>query len=147
MTTKSYFTDSAQISSEDLPGLHGTVITRSDPDYDQGPGRLQRGSGPAPARRRPVCADATDVIACVELARDRVLPLGIRGGGHHGGGFGVWDDALVIDLGGIRGVSVDPVAGTSASAPAVPGVRSTAQRELSEWRRRPDSCPRPGWPG
>jgi FAD/FMN-containing dehydrogenase len=48
----------------------------------------------------------------VAYARDNVLPLAIRGGGHHGGGFGVWDDALVIDLGGLRSTSVDPAAGT-----------------------------------
>ena len=58
------------------------------------------------------CADVADVMACVAYARDNVLPLAIRGGGHHGGGFGVWDDALVIDLGGLRSTSVDPVAGT-----------------------------------
>ena len=58
------------------------------------------------------CADVADVIACVAYARDNVLPLAIRGGGHQGGGFGVWDDALVIDLSGLRSTSVDPVAGT-----------------------------------
>ena len=58
------------------------------------------------------CADVADVLACVGYAREHVVPLAIRGGGHHGGGFGVWDDALVIDLSGLRSTSVDPVAGT-----------------------------------
>lgn len=40
------------------------------------------------------------------------MALAIRGGAHHGGGFGVWDDALVIDLGGLRSTTVDPAAGT-----------------------------------
>ena len=53
-----------------------------------------------------------DVLACVAYARERMLPLAVRGGGHHGGGFGVWDDALVIDLGRLRSTSVDRVAGT-----------------------------------
>ena len=57
-------------------------------------------------------ADVADVLACVAYARERMLPLAVRGGGHHGGGFGVWDDALVIDLGRLRSTSVDPVAGT-----------------------------------
>jgi hypothetical protein len=35
----------------------------------------------------------------------------------------------------------------SGSGPAVAGARSTVQRERSEWRLPPDSCPRPGWPG
>ena len=52
------------------------------------------------------------MLACVRYAREHVLPLAVRGGGHHGGGFGVWDGALVVDLGGLRSTSVDPVAGT-----------------------------------
>ena len=40
------------------------------------------------------------MIACVAYARENVLPVAIRGGGHHGGGFAVWNDALVIDLSG-----------------------------------------------
>src|SRR6185369_14919721 len=33
-------------------------------------------------------------------------------GGHNAGGLGVWDDALVIDLSAMRGVTVDPEAKT-----------------------------------
>ena len=35
------------------------------------------------------------------------MDLAIRGGGHNAGGLGVADDALVIDLSGMRDVSVD----------------------------------------
>ena len=132
--------------ADDLAGLHGTVITRSDPDYDQA-----RAVYNAAVDRHPLavvrCADAADVIACVELARERVLPLAIRGGGHHGGGFGVWDDALVIDLGGLRSSRSTRSPARCAPGPAAAGARSTAQPERSEWRRRPASSPRPGWPG
>src|SRR6185312_8222670 len=41
------------------------------------------------------------------------LPIAIRGGGHNAGGLGVCDDGLVIDLGGMRDVVVDPVARTA----------------------------------
>ena len=40
------------------------------------------------------------------------MPLAVRGGGHHGAGFSVGDDALVIDFRDQRSTSVDPEAGT-----------------------------------
>jgi FAD/FMN-containing dehydrogenase len=51
-------------------------------------------------------------MACVDFARHHELPVAVRGGGHHGAGFGVWDDALVIDLGGMRSTTVDPTGHT-----------------------------------
>ncbi len=100
-----------QSNLDDLPGVRGPIITRDHPDYDRA-----RAVYNAAVDRYPLaivrCADVADVLACVEYARDRVLPLAIRGGAHHGGGFGVWNDALVIDLGGLRSTTVDPAAGT-----------------------------------
>jgi FAD/FMN-containing dehydrogenase len=58
------------------------------------------------------CADVADVIAAVRHAREHDLVLAVRGGGHNGGGLGVCDDALVIDLSRLKGVRVDPVART-----------------------------------
>jgi FAD/FMN-containing dehydrogenase len=40
------------------------------------------------------------------------LTVAIRGGGHNGPGLGTCDDGLVIDLSLMRGVRVDPAAGT-----------------------------------
>ena len=95
---------------DDLAGIRGKIITRSDPDYDQA-----RAVYNGAVDRRPLaivrCADVADVLACVAYAREHLLPLAIRGGAHHGGGFAVWDDALVIDLGGLRSTSIDPAAG------------------------------------
>ena len=56
--------------------------------------------------------NVADVIAAVNFARDHELLLAVRGGGHNGGGLGVCDDGLVIDLSGMRSVRVDPVAKT-----------------------------------
>ena len=36
----------------------------------------------------------------------------MRGGGHNGGGLGICDEGLVLDLSGLRGVRVDPAART-----------------------------------
>jgi FAD/FMN-containing dehydrogenase len=58
------------------------------------------------------CADVADVMACVRFARNQDLLLAIRGGGHNGGGLGVCDNGLVIDLSRMRGIRVDPAAKT-----------------------------------
>src|SRR5262245_15014395 len=58
------------------------------------------------------CADVADVIAGVRFGREKNLLVAIRGGGHNGGGLGICDDGLVIDLSRMRGVRVDPAART-----------------------------------
>ena len=70
--------------------------------------------------RRPgliaYCVDVADVIASVNFARDNNLDLAVRGGGHNGGGLGIVDDGLVIDLSSMKGVRVDPAARTARVA-------------------------------
>jgi FAD/FMN-containing dehydrogenase len=58
------------------------------------------------------CVDVADVIAAVKFGRTSGLRVSIRGGGHNVGGLGIADDALTIDLSGIRYVHVDPTANT-----------------------------------
>jgi hypothetical protein len=53
------------------------------------------------------CVDVADVLACVNFARENHLALAIRGGGHNGGGLGLCNDGLVIDLSGIKFIRVD----------------------------------------
>ena len=45
------------------------------------------------------CARASDVQACLELARGCGLPIAARSGGHSYGGYSTPDQGLVIDLG------------------------------------------------
>ncbi|MDQ4108770.1 MAG: FAD-binding oxidoreductase, partial [Actinomycetota bacterium] len=54
-----------------------------------------------------------DVVAAVNHARDNGLALAVRGGGHSVPGFGTVDDGVVIDLSGMREVSVDTGAKTA----------------------------------
>ena len=54
------------------------------------------------------CVDVADVITAVNFGRDYNLLTAVRGGGHNGGGLGLCDDGLVIDLSGIKFVLVDP---------------------------------------
>ena len=92
-------------------GLRGTVIQPSDPGYDTARkvynGMIDR--SPALIAR---CANAGDVMAAVNFAREHGLLVAIRGGGHNGPGLGVCDDGLVIDLAPMKGVRVDPAART-----------------------------------
>jgi len=67
--------------------------------------------------RRPAliarCAGPADVIAAVRFARRADLQVAVRGGGHSFPGLSVGDGAIVIDLGLMKGIRVDPQAGTA----------------------------------
>jgi FAD/FMN-containing dehydrogenase len=53
------------------------------------------------------CVDVADVIACVNYGRENNLLVAVRGGGHNGGGLGICDGGMVIDLSGIKYVRVN----------------------------------------
>lgn len=54
-----------------------------------------------------MCVDVADVMASVNFGRENDLLIAVRGGGHNGGGLGLCDDGMVIDLSGIKFVHVD----------------------------------------
>ncbi len=62
--------------------------------------------------RRPYavvrCTGVADVIASVKAARSMGLNIAVRCGGHSTPGFGTADGALVLDLGPMKGIRVDP---------------------------------------
>lgn len=86
--------------------LAGRVLRRSDEGYEKA-----RQVYNAMIDRKPhiiaQCADAADVIHCVDFVREHNLNPAIRGGGHSVPGFGTRDDGLVIDLSGMKGIHVD----------------------------------------
>jgi FAD/FMN-containing dehydrogenase len=59
------------------------------------------------------CTRTSDVSAAVAFARQTGLPLAVRGGGHSFPGQSVCDDGIVVDLGPMRGIDVDPQACTA----------------------------------
>ncbi len=91
--------------------LRGEIILPGDGSYDQAR-KVYNGM----IDKRPAvivrCADVTDVIAAVKSARTGGLSVAIRGGGHSVPGFGTADGALVIDLGRMKGIRVDPISKT-----------------------------------
>jgi FAD/FMN-containing dehydrogenase len=89
--------------------FRGELIRPGDPGYDSSRRVYNGGIDRHPALLARV-ADVADVIAALRFGRDRGLPIAVRGGGHHGAGFGTCDDGMVIDLGRLKGIRVDPVA-------------------------------------
>jgi FAD/FMN-containing dehydrogenase len=89
----------------------GEVITRDDPGYG-----VARRVYNAMIDRSPLViarpTSAADVMAAVGFARENGLDLSVRGGSHSVPGFGTNDGGVVIDLSRMRGVRVDPRAGT-----------------------------------
>ena len=91
-----------------LPGsFRGELIRPGDPNYDEHRkvwnGSIER--SPAVIAR---CAGTQEVVDAVELARESGLPTAVRGGGHSFPGHSTCDDGIVIDLGKMKGITVDP---------------------------------------
>ncbi|MFI6094974.1 FAD-binding oxidoreductase [Lentzea sp. NPDC051213] len=58
------------------------------------------------------CAGSDDVVTAVRFAREHDLAISVRGGGHSLAGYGVCDDALMLDLSLMKAVRVDPATRT-----------------------------------
>jgi FAD/FMN-containing dehydrogenase len=87
--------------------LRGKLIVAGDPGYDE-----TRKVFNAMIDKHPAmivkCADVDDVITAVKFAKENELLVAVRGGGHNGGGLGICDNGLVIDLSGLKYVRVNP---------------------------------------
>ena len=94
----------------DLKGrLRGPLLTPADPGFDGA-----RSVWNAMIDRHPAliarCLGVTDVVACVNAAREHGLPLSVKGGGHNIAGLAVCEGGLMLDMSLMRGVWVDPAA-------------------------------------
>jgi FAD/FMN-containing dehydrogenase len=89
-------------------GISGTVIGPEDEGYDEA-----REVHNATIDRRPLCivraASAADVARTVVFARETGLELAVRGGAHSLAGFGTSEGGIVLDLGQMKGLHIDPV--------------------------------------
>src|SRR3982750_1546158 len=86
--------------------IRGQIIQPKDSNYDEArkvynaminmyPGLIVK------------CIDVADVIHSVNFGRQNNLSVAVRGGGHNGGGLGICNDGMVIDLSGIKFVLVN----------------------------------------
>lgn len=104
---------------EDLrQALRGSIVTPADAGYDEA-----RQIVSIAFDRHPTAiirAQGTeDVALAVRFARSQGLPFAVRSGGHSVAGHSVIDGTLLIDMGGMRGISIDPVSSTAVVQPGV----------------------------
>ena len=89
-------------------GIRGTVIRPDDEGYDQA-----REVHNANYDRRPLCivraSSAADVARTVLFARETGLELAVRGGAHSLAGFSTTDGGIVLELGEMKGLHIDPI--------------------------------------
>ncbi|APG59051.1 FAD-binding oxidoreductase [Christiangramia salexigens] len=86
--------------------LRGELILEGDLHYEDA-----RKVYNAMIDKRPAmiakCVDVADVITAVHFGRNNKLLTAVRSGGHNGGGLGICDEGLVIDLSGIKYIRVN----------------------------------------
>ena len=99
-------------------GFSGEVLTPAQPGYDEAR-QVFNGS----IDRRPAviarCASTADVAAAVNLAREHGLVVAVRCGGHSFSGLSTCDDGMVIDLSGLKSITMDPQARTARAGGGV----------------------------
>jgi FAD/FMN-containing dehydrogenase len=88
--------------------VRGDVIAPGDPTYDEA-----RAVWNGLIDKRPAlvvrAVGVADVLAAVQFARSQGLELAVRGGGHSLPGFSTSDGGMVLDLGRMKSIRVDPV--------------------------------------
>jgi FAD/FMN-containing dehydrogenase len=101
----------------------GRLLLRGEPGYEQArTGRIFNARRPDrfPAAVLLAASDG-DVIEGVRLAASRGWTVSVRSGGHSWAAWSLRDDALLIDLGGLRDLAYDPATGVVSARPATQG--------------------------
>jgi FAD/FMN-containing dehydrogenase len=92
----------------------GELLRSADDGYDAAR-RVWNGN----IDRRPAliarCRGVADVQRALAFAVERNVVVSVRGGGHSAPGYGTNDGGLVIDLGAMKGIRVDPTARTATA--------------------------------
>jgi FAD/FMN-containing dehydrogenase len=105
--------------------VKGAVIGPDDPDYDAMRSVIYGGIDPRPAVIVRV-ADAADIAAVIDVARETGLPLAVRSGGHSGAGHSTVDDGIVLDVRDLDDLEIDPIARTAWAGSGVTAMQYTA---------------------
>ena len=96
----------------------GELVRPADPTYDVHR-RVWNGSIDKQPALIARCTGVADVIAAVRFARETGLVVAVRGGGHSFPGHSVCDGGILIDLGPMKGIRVDPEARTARAQAGV----------------------------
>ena len=100
-------TPEAQATAKLRTAVRGRVLAPGDPDFDDAR-RVWNGM----IDKRPClivqASDIGDVAPTVAFALETGLPLAIRGGGHNVAGNGTVDGGILLDMGRLNAVEVDP---------------------------------------
>ena len=97
---------SPQLAARLRARLSGRVVLPGEPEYDAARQVWNASHDYRPALiARPL--SVAGVRAAVGFARERGLPVCVRGGGHNHAGWAVADGALMLDLSGMASVRVD----------------------------------------
>jgi FAD/FMN-containing dehydrogenase len=103
--------------------LADRLVLRGEPGYERARvGRIFNARHPDRFPAAVLLAtDDHDVIAGVGLAAERGWTVSVRSGGHSWAAWSLHDDALLIDLGGLRDIAYDEATGIVSARPAVQG--------------------------
>ena len=96
----------------------GELVRPTDPTYDAHR-KVWNGSIDRHPGLIARCTGVADVIAAVRFAREAGAVVAVRGGGHSFPGHSVCDGGVLIDLGPMRGIRVDPEARTARAQAGV----------------------------
>lgn len=103
--------------------IKGTALKRGDATYEKA--RQQAVWNGRKPNRFPAlivqAADESDVVTAVRYAKAHGLKIGVRAGGHSWAGWSVREDALLLDLSGLREMSLDVATGIVRVSPAIKG--------------------------
>ncbi|WP_299017785.1 FAD-binding oxidoreductase [uncultured Photobacterium sp.] len=110
MKVKTLSGTEVDLSQQELDGLksrlNGLMIFASDSEYED-----SRTVWNAMIEHYPAfvvrCIGASDVMTCVQFAREHDLLLCVKGGGHNIAGLATVDGALMLDMSLMRGVWID----------------------------------------
>jgi FAD/FMN-containing dehydrogenase len=101
-----------------ISNLQGELILPGDAAYES-ERKVWNGSADCYPAAIVRCIDVEDVKAAVNVARKQAMTLSVRSGGHSIPGYGTNNDGLVIDLSGMKTITVDPIRRTARLEPGL----------------------------
>jgi len=88
--------------------LRGELLLPGDPDFESLRKDVWNGTHEGFPAIIVRCVDADDVIAAVNFAREQSMEVSVRSGGHSVAGYGTNNGGMVIDLSGMKAITIYP---------------------------------------